>query len=348
MDICFRAVNGYRKSYRNTITLCEVGESKPITALLGNEEKLVGFAADGTSFVTALREYQLINGRHELKFQTLVKEPGKFGALPGVALWESELLRAVKLDEAETYGYAFTPDLKTYRTVAEEHNTSGQVAKLVALEVDASTGKARPLVTPTEHGAYALSPNGKRLAVCGSTATQVVVYDLDRGKAISTHTFKNESDPKRPQPKPNQQPSLAFSQDGKQLVVSHGVSSTVLDADTGKEVPELEGVRELEFYLDGNPFGARGRLFGARCGAGTSKMVPDALAGVQNQGIWNPTGAVLSIWNTQTGKALKTWNTRKWVKVALCPTRPLLAVFEDGIEAETRLGFWEFKPEAAK
>ncbi len=327
------------------LVLCGVArDAKPVSVLLDDGASLVGVSADGTGLATALREHHLISGRHQLKLWTVVKVRSD-----NTGDWNTRinLARTVELDSTQTESEAFAPDLKTYRAVAWVPDVAGKVGKLDVLEVDAVTGKARKLpLLPAFRGAHALSPDGKRLAVFNSGASQGSVYNIDREEDISTHTFAVEKDADRPSPVP-EQTSIVFSADGKRVVVSRGVTwTTVIDADTGRALPALEGLKAAHAYPDAHCFGADGRLLAVRCQ--TYKSVTRKGPGGKEQNSWSPGAMVLTVWDTQTGKVLKTWNSSGGVQVAFNPARPLLAILEPNGEGETRVGFWDFAAEVEK
>jgi hypothetical protein len=57
----------------------------------------------------------------------------------------------------------------------------------------------------------------------------------------------------------------------------------------------------------------------------------------------------LTVWDTQTGKILKTWETFDQIpRVAFNPVRPILAMFEQRGDDNTRLGLWDFSSTAAE
>ncbi|MDY3555810.1 hypothetical protein R5W24_004956 [Gemmata sp. JC717] len=119
----------------------------------------------------------------------------------------------------------------------------------------------------------------------------------------------------------------------------------VLNAGTGAELPELEGKKDLFVGPGPHCFTADGRLLVAVCEAYRAEASPDR--GEKKQVSRSYSGLVLTVWDTQTGKALKTWNENGAI-VALCPTKPLLAVLEPNGVSETRLGFWDFSAEVEK
>lgn len=327
------------------LVLCGIArDTKPVSVLLDDGASLVGVSADGTGLATALREHHLISGRHQLKLWTVVKSGS---ADTGDWKTQIRLARTVELDSTHTEGEAFAPDLKSYRTVAWVPDVDGKVGKLDVLEVDTATGQARKLpLLPAFRGARALSPDGKRLAVFNSGASQVSIYNIDREEDISTHTFAGEKATDHPLPVP-EQASVDFSADGKRVVTSRGVSgTTVLDADTGRAFPALEGLKAAHASPDAHCFGADGRLLAARCE--TYKSLIRKGPGGKEQTSLSPDATVMTVWDTQTGKVLKTWKSGGGVRVAFNPTKPLLAILEPNGEGETRVGFWDFAADVQK
>lgn len=294
---------------------------------------LVAVAPDGREVITDLREYQLISGDHQLKWWGDRGERGVLGEL-----------KRVDLDLPETHGYAFAADGKTFRTVAYHRDASSEPAKLEALEVDAKAGKSAKSLITLDFGYNAMSANGKRLAVVDKDNKRVTVYDLDRGAKVSSaelaepssDLFKVEA------------PALTFSPDGRRLAVSRGISFVqILNADTGESLPALEGTKQAQVYSDANAFTGDGRLFAAA-------VVPYKVTTRPNKGFGNPPqtsinaeSGNLTVWDTQTGKALKTWRSSN-ARPAFNPARPLLAILEDNEVGGTRVGFWDFAAEVEK
>jgi RNA polymerase sigma factor (sigma-70 family) len=313
----------------------------------GSGATLAAALPDGSGFVTALREYHLISGRHHLRF--VLK-----GEFMGNVTWG--FARTVDLDLPETHGYAFAPDGKTYRTVAFHRDAGGVPTKLEVLEVSTTTGKAVKSLLKIDHAVdykstryhsgHVLSANGKRLAVLDKGAKRVTVYDLDRGEKVSSAEL---AEPAGDLPAPVS-PEMSFmdlSPDGRRLVVSRGIGRFhVLNADTGEALPGLEGTKHAFVYPDANAFTGDGRLFAAI--ATVRQPVTKKTNFGKEQTVWEPAGSLLGVWDTQTGKALKTWRGETTARPAFNPARPLLAILESNGESSTRVGFWDFAAEVEK
>ena len=306
----------------------------------------VAVAPDGNGLVTAVREYNLISGHHHLQFRHAKKvNPDELTKL--------DVVRKVELDLPETHGYAFAADWKTYRTVAHDSAAAGRVTKLEVLEVDATTGKVGKSLLKLDFGTYSLSANGKRLAVLSADATKVTVHDVDTGAKACEHTFAADTPIDLPGGKTAElppwqvggstQPFLLLSPDGRRLVVSRGTGRThVINADTGAALPKLEGAALARTYPDTPTFTRDGRLLAATY-LGYNVTADAAKGGLKGRSHWSSTETFLTVWDTQTGKALKTWKTPNSVaSVTFSPTKPLLAILEPNGADSTRVGFWDF------
>ncbi|MBP3954149.1 RNA polymerase sigma factor [Gemmata sp. G18] len=305
---------------------------------------LIAVAPDGTGVVTDLREYNLISGHHSLDFWG-ARPPGGFVGVSAMRPADLVTKRTVELDPKETHGYAFASDWKTYRTVAYHRDIAGSITKLEVVEADATTGKLGKSFLKFDPVKYTLSPNGTRLAVFDEGETKVTIFDVDRGVKISDYPLPTDKS-KRVRPGPGYNRShIVFSQDGKRLLVSWGIGrSKVLETDTGKALPDLEGAATGDLLSGMSTFTGDGRLLAAVCQTykATTRQADDR----RNSEDWVPGMVVLVVWDTQTGKALKTWPASK-AKLAFCPTKPLLAILEPH-GSETRVGFWDFTAEEGK
>jgi WD40 repeat protein len=307
---------------------------------LPKDSSFVGFTPDGKQVVTALREYGLLSGYHHLIWWDPSKSeetavPNRQFVLRGKARF-----RVVDFDGADLHGYAFTADGKTLRTIRSELDVKGGLYTREVVEVDLSTGKTGKVILKLDPQKLRLfpvarfSPDGKRLAAFNQDYTKVTVYDLDRGAKLSEY--------KHPRAKPDD-PLLglrmAFSQDGKRLVVARGLTQTfVIKTDTGEALPELEGLATA--IADPAPFAfsGDGRLLAMRCENQPPPM--QVVVGSPPHG-----RQFLAVWDTQTGKVVKSWDGDPIV--AFSSTRPVLAMLEANSE-ETRIGFWDFSAEAEK
>jgi WD40 repeat protein len=268
------------------------------------KDKFAGFTADGKQLLAEHREYQLLSGVHKLSF--LGDEGEEFGVpvrpIPGFnptrkALGMNGRLmekHSIDLDPAETQGYYFAADGKTFRTIGIERDpTTKKETKLHVLEIDAATGNRMKSLLTVEAGTYAMNSDGKRLAVLGQENT-IEMYDVDR--AAKVFSTKVPSEVKKSEA-PASYASLidydplrceswmTFSPDGRKLFVSCGIGealhfqrsnkppivervvlsggigqSVVLNADTGDRLPALEGGECLHCIAERNAFTADGRL----------------------------------------------------------------------------------------
>jgi RNA polymerase sigma factor (sigma-70 family) len=308
------------------------------------------FTPDGR-IITDVREYQLISGRHLLN---LAKYDYKTHSLKDS--------HSVNLDSAETHGYAFAADGKTFRTMTYEPYAQGAPTKLEVLEIDAGTGKKLKSLLKVPYGPYTLSADGKRLAVLLAEDKKVgvddpkapdgpsqevlvrkgpdfvVVYDVDRGEKISSHKFAE-----KPAENISRDDRLVFSPDDTRLVVSRGLGATdVLITATGEALPALEGIGLARTGPKAHAFTSDGRLLVMpvtryfKGPTGTPRPTSPSVAGMG-----------ITVWDTQTGKVLKTWERTTRMTVAFNPTRPLLAILEPN-DGKTRLGLWDFAAELEK
>jgi len=341
-----RTVNGgIAISLPTVLLLGTDAKSKRMVAFPSEGARLVAALPDGKGIVTDLREYQLISGHHQLDFWVeQVLPPDVMKPLtPRMVVG-----RTVNLDLPETHGYVIAADMKTFRTVAWHRDAVGNLVKLEVLKVDLKTGKAEKSLLKTDYGEYAFSDNGKRLAVLAKDMLRVTVYDVDRGEKLVEHKFPDEKAAGRPEL--SGPPNLILSPDGQRLAVTRGLSRTsVLKTDTGEALPALEGANEQWISPDIGAFTSDGRLFAA-VGTRYDQVVVSSPGGGR-QTSWQATGSFLTVWDTQTGKALKTWSRGKqqgMPRVAFNPTKPLLAILEPNSEQGFRIGFWDFAAEVEK
>jgi RNA polymerase sigma factor (sigma-70 family) len=315
------------------------GRALPIAYPDANEE-LAGVRPDGSGVVTALREHDLISGNHRLTFWNPPNKP-----TPQTLVED----RTVALALPVTEGYAFSADMKTFRTVAHVLDARGTIEKLEVLEADATTEKATKSLLTVTHGPFALSANGKRLARFERVVQRVDVFDLDRGAKVASAEL---TDPVPGLPdRPNSASRyVVLSPDGSRVVVFRGPGRTaVFDGETGKALPQLEGTAESALFPDKQAFSGDGRLLAAT-GVRYKTAKVKGLGG-REQTSWEVEGNFLGVWDTQTGKALKTWDRGRGgvtPYVAFNPARPLLAIMENNGENRVRVGFWDFAAEVAK
>jgi RNA polymerase sigma factor (sigma-70 family) len=304
---------------------------------------LVGFTPDGQQVVTALHESGLVSGFHRLDFWNLAGPVGPRGIPgepgPGRPVYRLTPDRTVDLDAETTEGYALAPDGKTYRTVVTQR-WNDYYTKLSVREVSTETGKTLRTVAQLngEYDAYQLSRNGKRLVV--SSVDVVEIHNLETGKKVSV--------PRRiPDPQinaPGTRSTLAVSPTDAVVLVNRGIDRpTLLNGDTGEQLPSPEGVELAEAYLASGSFTADGRLAAALVARYVKKEVG---AGEQKQTSIAPGGTFLEVWDTRKGEVVKSWAARN-PAVAFHPTRPVLAVSEANGD-KTRLGLWDFSAEVPK
>jgi RNA polymerase sigma factor (sigma-70 family) len=263
--------------------------------------------------VTDNREYHLLSGRHVLYFHEFDK-----GFQYGL-----KQVGRVELEAADTYGYAFAADGKTFRTVGYERDKRGNRYRDFSVRsVDLTTGKTlKTLVTAEGEflGFFALSQDGKRLGLVDAFGN-LVVYDVDSAKKLWTKSLteaENKLVPVR---------SLRFSPDGRRLAV---FSTEALHVFDGSGRPILKWESNTERYFGPPSFTADGRL----------------LASSLDHGVGGP-AEFLCVWDIDAGKILKRWDRK--AQVAFHPTKPILAILEPNGEDTTRLGLWDFAAEVEK
>lgn len=303
---------------------------------------LVGFAPDGERVLTEEREFELLSGHHRLYTWKITDPPAGApfigGGPVGVPVPSFQMQKTLNLPPDRTTGYAFSADGKTFRTVVVEKDVAGDESVFSLRVVNALTGE----VVKTDEGrvakACAMSPDGKRLAFVMSDYS-VLVSEVGKNDARINQI-------PRPDPQfvpPTSPVHVAFSPDGKRVVVSSGYNWThVLNADNIDLLPPLEGLLQSEtqpahhaFTFDGRLVALAGSRWIVRKGRtrGGEEAVTSVTRGAQFVGVWD----------TQTGKALKVWE--RDAKVAFSPTAPVLATLEKNGTDQTRLGLWNFAAE---
>jgi RNA polymerase sigma factor (sigma-70 family) len=344
------------------------GKEKGAAGYPNDAAQLVAVLPDGSGVVTDIREYRLISGHHQLNYWAVKAPRG------GPAFEQTlEPAKTIELDLPETHGYAFSADMKTFRTVAWERTPDQGITKLEVLEVDTETGKAKKSLLKIDYEQHMMSANGKRLATIDKAASKVVVYDLDRGAKLSEATIPGEKLADLPPTvqktgwgtgggwgggavsNDQQPPLLVLSPDGKRAVVARAVGqTTVINTDNGEVLPALEGIKDARVSPGGKAFSGDGRLL-AMSGA-TYKLGKATLGGgfgglgggkgAAEKLVWEQGASFLTVWDTQTGKVLKSWGQGS--RVAFNPARPLLAIIEPNGQEKTRVGFWDFSAEVEK
>jgi WD40 repeat protein len=324
------------------------GKAQPgevIRKALQKDTEFVGFTPDGKQVVTALREYGLLSGYHRLTYWDFAKTEGPtfLTEPPTLTLTTAAKVRSLDFDGGELREYAFPTDGKTFRSLRFERDSKGEVTRTEVVEVDGMTeeiGKTLLILdsayTRFSHR-FTFSPDGKRLGVFTNDVAKIAVYDLDRGEKLSEYKF------------PAERPGdfdlvlrMAFSQDGKRLVVARAIGQTVvLNADTGEALPVLEGLAMTSTSPDPQAFSGDGRLLAMR---GTVHE-PPRKGGIPSSGHRREVRSFLTVWDTQTGKVVKSWNRGPYA--VFSPTRPVLAILEANGDS-TRVGFWDFTAEVEK
>ena len=289
---------------------------------LAGTSKLIGFTPSGNGLITDQREYQLVSGFHRLRFLRTEFTPER-------AAVNSHDPRIVELDSEETHGYAFAADGKTFRTLAYERDGSGQPKKIEVREVDATTGKTLKSLLKIDYTEHLLSPNGKRLATLDADG-KLVIIDVDRGAKLSAHSLPEPAalpplDSSRQAQfggnfagmlggggsrSAREHHYLVFSPDASKLVVSRAIGQTVvIDTETGKPLPALEGVEMMRTHPTSHAFTGDGRLLVM---TGTHYTIQKTTVRdrqvAKEQDVLSPGRNFLTVWDTQTGKVVKSWD----------------------------------------
>ena len=302
--------------------------------------RFAGFSPDSKFIITDLREYFLVSGFHRLTYWNPVKAERSSGEW--LTLNDKAQVRNIDLDGTHARVYIFLPDGKTFRAVRYGYDDTDREPKDVeVLDVDTSSGKAGKLLLKIDSVRRAvLSPDGKRLAVCDGKMTKVTVYDVGRGAKVSEHKIPAENQVVDPYFF-----SLVFSRDGSRLMVARGLGQMfVLNTDTGAALSNLEGLTTAITTLRAHSFSSDGRLLALSY---DKIQEPKAIGGALKPGPGSQPQHFLTVWDAETGKVLKTWSG-SLLKVAFCPTRPLLAIAEANGSGDTRVGFWDFAVEVEK
>jgi hypothetical protein len=318
---------------------------------------IVGFTPDSQQLITSRREPHLVSGFHWVRFGNLGKH-----VFPGVT-------RNVDLDPEVGFGCHFAPDGKTFRATKPFWDQPRTFTALEVQTVDAGTGRLVKTVLKVDAASYDISANGKRLVTIDKGATNVTVYDLDRGTKLSEYSvpinkeleelhisgrdqFAANGWPGGPagrglerQP----EPVVAISPDGTRVMLSRRIGQTILlDADTGKALPALEGTSSAFLSRGTGPFSADGHLLAAPAERFELVTLPAGKGIKKKEDVkaWQRDGSFLAIWDTQTGKALKTW--KGTAGITIHPTRPLVVIVEVNGGTKSRVGLWDFSAEGEK
>ncbi len=357
---------GMRRGPTVMCTLTLNSRETPIIFHPSNNSQLTGYSADGKYLVTTINEDQLVSGIHRLD---LWEEKDQSRPVPGPRIVNSH---SIDLDSTEMHGFAFSPDGKTFRTVEIEWNPDrSNVKNLNVVEMDATTGKPiKSLLKVSPDPKLFLNVeffDGKRLAVIEG-GEKVTLYDVDRSTKLSSFTLKTEK-PKDPAPDnspggPGVQglgtrppgfrgpgmpggpygpggsfgfvPIQSFSENGRLLIHSYGIGeASVINTETGAELPALEKKQNLLLKPGRHAFGANGQLLACMGELYAEEKMSDRMSIAQGN-------TLLRVWDTHSGKLLKTWTISANVDVAFNPVRPILAVLEPNGSDGTRVGFWDF------
>jgi RNA polymerase sigma factor (sigma-70 family) len=320
---------------------------------LPKDTNFVGFTSDGKHVITDLREYTLLSGYHRVSFWDPTKGEQPAGGLwpsPGrpLVLTEGAKLRTIDFDGGDLYDYAFPSGGKVFRTIRYERDAKGEIVGLAVVEIDAHTGQTGKTLLKeeanenvTSQGGRTFSPDGQRFALMDKNFTKVTVYDLDHGKKLSEFKFPAESPPATAHGS-GLVLQMVFSQDGKRLVVSRGVGQVfVVNTDTGKLFPALEGTAMAAAYPKSQAFSGDGRLVVL-----SGDFKEPVTKGGRPLAFAQARRSFLTVWDVETGKVLKSWP--RSARVAFCPTRPILAILENHGKDTFRVGFWDFSAEVQK
>jgi hypothetical protein len=106
-------------------------------------------------------------------------------------------------------------------------------------------------------------------------------------------------------------------------------------------------MKQAQVHIDANAFTGDGRLLAATARVYTITTFPAKGPGGKEQTGVKGDSTVLTVWDTQTGKALKTWRSGV-AYPAFNPVRPLLAVLEPNGDSQMRVGFWDVAAEVGK
>lgn len=330
---------------------------------LDAKERLVGVTREG-AVITELREYGLVSGFHRLTLwkpekpsREILKKAGVDEADAAVAMQPA---RSVDLDSDHSFGFAFSPDGKSYRTVVKER-IDGDRVKLSVREISMETGKALRTVFQIEgeFRNFQLCSDGSHLAAV--QGDEAFVFEIATGRKAFQ---KLELDPKwNPTFKTLSSTGVAFSKkpeiqvelspDGSVALLRRGIGRPVLINSNGqKKAPLLEGKEMLGTGdLDRQAFSHDSRLVAA---SGQRCVMQEQERNNKKQNTISALEMVINVWDTETGKLVKSWTLgRDQVLFAFHPTKPILAVVEPHTNYERtsrliRLGLWDFSAEMPK
>ncbi len=324
--------------------------------ILSTRDQLIGFTNSGKGLMTAIREYELVSGKHAITF--LEPEPERGG---GTTYQKPS--QTVALDSTMSRGMYFSPDMKTFRSIEFDRDGAGTAKKLSILEIDANTGKTLKTLMTHPYVEHWLSPDGKLFAFFDNPevgkATKFVIYDVDRAEEVTTIKLPEPTN-KLPDNFPGGRPggfggpsggfgspnrqltnSLTFSPNGERVLITYGLGEVVIaNTKTGATFPAL---KELVGMVQPSSvsFSGDGQLIAI---SGLTTAVP-TLDDFRGNPRANRERSFLTVWETNSGKLLKSWDGQ--AKVLFNPVRPVLAILERNGN-DSRLGFWDFAAEPAK
>lgn len=368
---------------RNVIVVIpDVTAANPqfLTITLPRAAKLVGFTPDGKYLVTDLREYNLVSGFHRLSFWEEQTAPAVPASAGESAKAQMALVRTIDLDSDQTYGYAFSPDGKTFRTVYREETAANprliRQTNLEVREMSAATGETLRTLFKVDgtYKTHAVSADGGRLAAVDAATDKLSVWDVARGEKISAYDLPADKEEDEPAPigpfggraelQTEQPINLLFSQDGRRVVCFRAPRvNVVLNADKGEPLPALE---QAERTIATGGFAANGRLLVASGSQlietrRTIGKQPGNLAakaggfggpgqGGGAGGFNGPGGMPQTVRSYSYSNFVGVWDAttgkrlRGWDRsavVASNPSRPMIAILESNGDGGVRLGIWD-------
>lgn len=329
---------------------------------------VVGFTADGHHLLVHTREGGLISGANQLqRWAVGVNPPGAKGPRPTVGL---DPLDPATIPDDSAAVLTPSPSNKTTLRYLIRDADKGGIRKVAVWTTDVRFEARWP--NGSFEGTFRtaqLTPDANRVVVV-TDAGAVEAYDLEGKRAWATGPapkdkafrlraafgsggkggpFAATGIPGGGGPNPSPPAFVAAAASAPRLLAVRGWSPpVVLDADTGKALPALEGVDVIGTSHKVAAVSADGRLVALAFSPLEQPADPkdgNPLAGTPFGG--SPTmiygAARVMVWDTATGKVVRTW-TGGASALAFHPTRSVLAILEPN-GTDTRLGFWEFRAE---
>ncbi|MEO2088424.1 MAG: sigma-70 family RNA polymerase sigma factor [Gemmataceae bacterium] len=329
------------------------GRSSPermVAEVSGTSGNFLGFFNGGQSYAYYTAAGRRINAPDMITLMDLVAK--KVNGASGATMKFVGVMKGSAEVELAEVGkpFAISPDGKV--VFSEQVKATGDDVAVTIRVLDPKTGDAvRTLGTfggenLTVRG-YKLSRAADRLFVYlhGPDYVTVECIDVANSKTVWNVQFPDRPRPTTPDgrraPLSLSSNLLVPSRDGKLVAVhlargADGAEARVLNAATGKEVVELQGVPAggaavpLDFSHDGRLLVGktsypRDRNQRGGFGGGEGGGVPAGPLG----GPGGQTGPdQLVVWDLKTGKVLRAWDDQLRVEVAFAPDRPVLAVVE--------------------